>query len=47
MIEEKGGTTADELTNVLDVDRDKVDADIQALKGQGMIYEMQQELRMA
>ena len=47
VIEEKGGTTADELTNVLDMDRDKVDADIQALKGQGMIYEMQQELRMA
>jgi len=47
VIEEKGGTTADELTNVLDMDRDKVDADIQALKGQGMIYEMQQELRKA
>jgi replicative DNA helicase Mcm len=47
VIEEKGATTADELTNVLDMDRDKVDADIQALKGQGMIYEMQQELRKA
>ena len=47
MIEEKGGTTADELTNVLDMDRDKLDADIQALKDQGMIYEMQQELRKA
>ena len=47
MIEEKGGTTADELTNVLDMDRDKVDAEIQSLKGQGEIYEMQQELRMA
>ena len=47
MIEEKGATTADELTNVLDMDRDKVEADIQALKGQGTIYEMQQELRMA
>jgi len=30
VIEEKGGTTADELTNVLDMDRDKADADIQA-----------------
>jgi len=29
------------------MDRDKVDAEIQALKEQGMIYEMQQELRMA
>ena len=47
VIEEKGGTTADELTNVLDMDRDKVDADIQALKDQGMIYELQQELRKA
>ena len=47
VIEEKGATTADELTNVLDMDRDKVDADIQSLKGQGEIYEMQQELRMA
>ena len=45
VIEEKGATTADELTNVLDMDRDKVEADIQALKGQGTIYEMQQELR--
>jgi hypothetical protein len=47
VIEEKGGTTADELTNVLDMDRDKVDAEIQSLKGQGKIYEMQQELRKA
>jgi hypothetical protein len=48
VIEEKGATTADELTNVLDMDRDKVDAEIQSLKGQGgKIYEMQQELRMA
>jgi hypothetical protein len=45
VIEEKGGTTADELTNVLDMDRDKVEAEIQALKEQGTIYEMQQELR--
>lgn len=47
VIEEKGGTTADELTNVLDMDRDKVDAEIQALKDQGMVYELNQELRKA
>ena len=47
VIEEKGATTADELTNVLDMDRDKVDAEIQTLKEGGKIYEMQQELRMA
>ena len=46
MIEEKGGTTADELTNVLDMDRDKLDAEIQSLKEGGKIYELQQELRM-
>jgi len=28
-------------------DVDKVDAEIQSLKGQGKIYEMQQELRKA
>jgi hypothetical protein len=27
------------------MDRDKLDAEIQSLKGQGKIYELQQELR--
>ena len=46
VIEEEGATTADELTNVLDMDRDKLDAEIQSLKEGGKIYELQQELRM-
>ena len=45
VIEDEGATTADELNNVLDMDRDKLDAEIQSLKGQGKIYELQQELR--